>query len=249
GCSGRLRQEFRELEMLDDITIRIYESTLPITVIRETRYSLIHSFQEYIGTEYTPVNMDARLMWSIINPFDMVDATDLEWEKTFITHNPSKLFKSSKQVNLLGPQPGRPSLPSTIHESLNVRNVTPMKAAEKRKVPVSPAGCKWSNNSCAYDAVLFVLYNLWKSDEAKYTASFAHLRNRWMDMASSSFKKYAKGEYNLEEVRDYIRRALHREYPTVFVFGRNMSVEAVMMTLLRTDVTFLSDDFVVAVAR
>ncbi|KAK0452175.1 uncharacterized protein EV420DRAFT_1645817 [Desarmillaria tabescens] len=226
--------------MLDDITIQIYESTLPITVIGETRYSLIRSFQEYVGTEYTPINMDARLMWSIIDPFDMVDTTDLEWEKTFITHNPSKLFKSSKQVNLLGPQPGRPSLPSTIHESLNTWNVTPMKAAEKHKgrasdtfdikqtipdkcivqgqasdtifkqsmqdkhimqgsVPVSPAGCKWSNNSCTYDAVLFVLYNLWKSDEAKYTTSFAHLRNRWMDMASLSFKKYIKGEYNLEE--------------------------------------------------
>ncbi|KAK0480901.1 hypothetical protein IW261DRAFT_1309856, partial [Armillaria novae-zelandiae] len=41
GCSGRLHQEFRELEMLDDITKRVYEGTLPDTVHGITRYSLI----------------------------------------------------------------------------------------------------------------------------------------------------------------------------------------------------------------
>lgn len=36
SCSGRLQQEFRELEMLDDITSYLYDGTLPVTVIGET---------------------------------------------------------------------------------------------------------------------------------------------------------------------------------------------------------------------
>ncbi|PBL01569.1 hypothetical protein ARMGADRAFT_905965, partial [Armillaria gallica] len=72
GCSRRLRQEFRELEMLDDITGCLYDGSLPVSVTGETRYSLISSFQEYVGKEYTPVRMDARLMWSPLEPFEMV---------------------------------------------------------------------------------------------------------------------------------------------------------------------------------
>ncbi len=88
GCSGCLRQEFRELKMLNDITHWMYDSTLPATVLGETWYSLIHFFQDYIGFDYTPHNMDSKLMWSMVDPFDMVDATDLKWDKTLIAHRP-----------------------------------------------------------------------------------------------------------------------------------------------------------------
>ncbi|PBK81104.1 hypothetical protein ARMGADRAFT_902130, partial [Armillaria gallica] len=41
GCSGFLRQEFRELELLDDITTQQYHGLMPITVTGNTRYALI----------------------------------------------------------------------------------------------------------------------------------------------------------------------------------------------------------------
>ncbi|PBK89393.1 hypothetical protein ARMGADRAFT_936236, partial [Armillaria gallica] len=36
GCSGFLRQEFRELELLDDITTQQYHGLTPITVMGNT---------------------------------------------------------------------------------------------------------------------------------------------------------------------------------------------------------------------
>ena len=45
GCSGYLRQEFRELELLDDITRLMYEGKLPDFVIGSTRNDLITQFQ------------------------------------------------------------------------------------------------------------------------------------------------------------------------------------------------------------
>ncbi|KAK0442206.1 hypothetical protein EV421DRAFT_1711020, partial [Armillaria borealis] len=63
GCSGYLQQEFRELETLDDIIMRIYNGSVPVTVQGNTRYVLIESFHEYIGIGYSPPLMDEALIW------------------------------------------------------------------------------------------------------------------------------------------------------------------------------------------
>ncbi|KAF9492982.1 hypothetical protein BDN71DRAFT_1376719, partial [Pleurotus eryngii] len=44
-CSGALRQEFRDLEMLDNITV---------TIVGDTRRSLIHSFRKHKSDSYIP---------------------------------------------------------------------------------------------------------------------------------------------------------------------------------------------------
>ncbi|KAL1711278.1 hypothetical protein EV715DRAFT_162138, partial [Schizophyllum commune] len=49
GCSGALRQEFRDLEMLNDITRMRYEGTLPESVQGHRRKDLIQSFRRWKG--------------------------------------------------------------------------------------------------------------------------------------------------------------------------------------------------------
>ncbi len=44
GCSGFLRQEFRELELLDDITMQLYQDILPLSIVRYTQYSLLDAY-------------------------------------------------------------------------------------------------------------------------------------------------------------------------------------------------------------
>ncbi|KAK0465726.1 hypothetical protein IW261DRAFT_1574876 [Armillaria novae-zelandiae] len=145
---------------------------------------------------------------------------------------------------------------------------TPMKPSEKRKgrasdtfnqrhiapdkrshVPsdwynplAEPVGCSWSNNSCAYDAVTFVLYNTWNADQDGIGVDFAELGNRWMDLSTAAFRKFTLGEYMLEEVRDYLRRALSREYPGEFIFGANTSIEALTMRMFRSNGIFSVSD-------
>jgi hypothetical protein len=46
GCSGGLRQEFRELEILDEITSITYAGKLPVTVCGDTRNFLIQAFRK-----------------------------------------------------------------------------------------------------------------------------------------------------------------------------------------------------------
>ena len=51
GCSGALRQEFRELELLDEITSITYASKLPLTVCGDTRNNLIKAFRKWKGLQ------------------------------------------------------------------------------------------------------------------------------------------------------------------------------------------------------
>ncbi|SJL05834.1 uncharacterized protein ARMOST_09170 [Armillaria ostoyae] len=254
GCSGYLRQEFRELELLDDITTQLYHDMLPMSVLGDTRYSLIDTYREYVGAAYTPPVMDPALQWSDAVPFDMEDATDLRaWSKTIISHKPLPPLLLKK----LEP-------PTTAVDIKPIsRMFTPMKPSEKRKDRVSdtfdakqvtadkhsvinvpgcisdrahmdppmerPIGCKWSNNSCPFDSSIFVLYNMWRINPAVWSYEFRSYGNTWLDLLAESFNKHLIGLYTLEEVRDYVRRKMHRAFPGVFVFGQETSVEAVMM--------------------
>ena len=54
GASGALRQEFRELEMLDDITMLCYNGKLPSSVVGVRRNDLISAFRQLKGEKYVP---------------------------------------------------------------------------------------------------------------------------------------------------------------------------------------------------
>ncbi|PBK63104.1 hypothetical protein ARMSODRAFT_1024394 [Armillaria solidipes] len=87
--------------------------------------------------------------------------------------------------------------------------------------PYRPVGCRWSNNSCAFNATIFVLYNMWCAAPPEYKDALANFDNPWLRVMTTSFKKFIDGHYTLEEVRDYLRRGLHREFPNIFTFGTN----------------------------
>ncbi|KAK0222358.1 hypothetical protein IW262DRAFT_1270748, partial [Armillaria fumosa] len=206
-------QEFRELEMLDDISRRLYDGTLPITMFRDTRYSLIQSYLSHVGTQYYPPNMDSTLMWSTVLPFDMNDATDLTWQKYLIPH---KLVPTAHLTRTQCSSPGRASDTFDEKQNLPIKRVHEQSQSSEQTLPI---GCKWSANSCAYDAVIFILFNAWNSSRSECSVSFSELGNKWLDMATAYFEKFCRREYTLEQVQDYLRCALHREYPSEFVFG------------------------------
>src|ERR1700723_2192851 len=54
GASGYLRQEFRELELLDEITKLRYEGKLPDHIQGNFRNPLIRAYQKWKGTDYVP---------------------------------------------------------------------------------------------------------------------------------------------------------------------------------------------------
>jgi hypothetical protein len=82
GCSGFLRQEFRELELLDEITLLKYEGRIPDSagINGHRRNILIQQFRKWKGANYVPLNIHPSIAWSKEDPF-ITDTTvnDSPW--------------------------------------------------------------------------------------------------------------------------------------------------------------------------
>ncbi|KAF8237885.1 hypothetical protein L208DRAFT_1014830, partial [Tricholoma matsutake] len=51
----------------------------------------------------------------------------------------------------------------------------------------SPQGSQWSNNSCAFDAVMSILYNIWQDNARNQTVQFKNINNEFLGQISESF--------------------------------------------------------------
>ena len=81
GVTGYPRQEFHELEILDEITKMRYENTLTAKVQGSVRNSLIRSFQKWKGTTYVPPLIHKALKWSAKDPLPLLSVvTDAPWQ-------------------------------------------------------------------------------------------------------------------------------------------------------------------------
>ncbi|KAF8643545.1 hypothetical protein AX14_009534 [Amanita brunnescens Koide BX004] len=67
-ASGALRQEFRDLELLDEITKLQYLSKLPSSVYGDSRNTLIHTFRLHKGLTYVPKNVHPSIQWDKNDP-------------------------------------------------------------------------------------------------------------------------------------------------------------------------------------
>ena len=96
GLSGHMRQEFRELEMLDHITKLKYNKKLPGGVEGDTRRALIYSFRSVKGSKYMPKEIHTALKWSDNSPFEMKEPEpEAKWE---ILASPNKLEESKPKA-------------------------------------------------------------------------------------------------------------------------------------------------------
>ena len=68
GATGYLREEFCELEILDEITKMRYKDTFPAKVQGSVKNSLIQSFQKWKWTTYMPPSTHKALKWTARNP-------------------------------------------------------------------------------------------------------------------------------------------------------------------------------------
>ena len=61
GIAGSLKQEFRELQLLAEITKMHWEETISLKVTGITRSELIHSFRKWEGERYILATMHSAL--------------------------------------------------------------------------------------------------------------------------------------------------------------------------------------------
>ncbi len=246
GCSGYLRQEFREQELLDDITRLRYEGQLPAHINGNLRNTLLHLFQQWKGLDYVPPKTDKCLRWSSDDPLDLIPmVTDSTWQILDKSNNSAvaTTLKAKKAASAFVPARGSQALTARQKRAIEDDKVSSPSKKQKTSASSSgshnnaPIGLVWDadNHSCAYDALFVILHDIWLDNPRIWSKWFRDVGNKHLTALSKGFKQYLKGELSLEDVRDSVRHQLHIEDPDAFPLGDiGASVGRLASEMLRT---------------
>ena len=243
GASGYLRQEFRELELLDEITKLRYEGKLPDHIQGNFRNPLIRAYQKWKGTEYVPPLTHPALQWSVKDPLPLLSVvTDAPWQII------DKKKKKEVEIETLKIHSGfvaaKGSVPVKSGKKRKLEEPDDLSASAKKTKAAqmiiasdgsSPSGLIWDsdNYSCAYDALFTILYEIWSTDTKTWTRRFKDINEHHLKTLSSCFKKYMNGQASFETARDTIRHEIHSQSPAQFPYGtRGTSVAALTSAIL-----------------
>ncbi|KZW03465.1 hypothetical protein EXIGLDRAFT_587129, partial [Exidia glandulosa HHB12029] len=220
GLSLDLKNEFRDLEILDDMTFRESSGTLPLSVVSPLRNVRIAEFLRTQDVSYVPPHMHTSLHWpkSYISELILRPSHTVYAATTAFQEQASKRKKGTKSE-----QPVKRRKGATIESTMNLS---------------IPSGLKWDNQnySCAYDVVITSLYYLWLEERTCVT-SYLQRANRISALLYDNIVQYSCAQLTFERCRDNIRVALHEINPSYFPYGQSYCALADVAEILLTPVT------------
>jgi hypothetical protein len=250
GASGALWQEFHELELLDDIVCLRYKGKLAETVVGDRRQNLIQKFREWKGEKYVPPHLHKAIRWGKSDLFQMDESVeDVSWHIVKNSNKPNGAQK--KKTGLSNAHVHKSSSQHASKRELSPSDSSVLQTTAKKMKTTHYAddssaiavlelrGPRWSDNSCAYDSVLSVLYTICLSDPEQ-TGSYNKLGNIVLNALIDKCAEHIDRRCSLEDVRDFLRQTLQREWPTEFPAGTYVSVHSVFDRLLSTRRAILS---------
>ncbi|KAF8590180.1 hypothetical protein K439DRAFT_1330861, partial [Ramaria rubella] len=229
GASGWLRQEFRELEILDEITKLRYEKKLPTNITGDRRNTIIREYQLWKGTSFVPKHVHAALCWSNDDPFPLLEVTiDTDWyihngvidghsiehnrlqtKKVKLSHIEYVTAQGSKPLLHLSHDSGKIMKTKRLNEpedldDMPVRNKTKKQQfIQVGQENTNPLGVQWNSatSSCAYDSLIMIMHTLWKDNNNMAYNTYASHNRHWQ-LLHSSFQEIDNGTISLERARD-----------------------------------------------
>jgi hypothetical protein len=259
GASGALRQEFRELELLDDITTHRFENILPRELaMTDHRNMLVAQFRRHKGLHYMPSDMHNALKWNKIDPFLVSDDRDVvQWQIVEpVTKKGARDDVSERKTDSdIRDSVFKRTFSETLQEKTypnkkqKLFHTTRQDAGSEISVFLQrfiPIGTQWRQNSCAYDAVCTVLFNVWREAPDATSVLWHELHNDLLDSLTTDFNSHtsvagrsSSNLNSLEQIRDSMRRRFAR-LSGDFPFGQYASVHAIMDRLLTSSVPILT---------
>ncbi|KAH9969213.1 hypothetical protein BGW80DRAFT_1117131, partial [Lactifluus volemus] len=185
GASGALRQEFRELELLDDITTLRFEDRLPMEVaMADHRNSIIAMFRKNRGLHYMPSHLHKSLRWNKRDPFTVGTESmgdDFQWRLVDAVRLKKKLCASEVDMSnnserqLVAKEITQTDniSSSELHLSKNISDEVTHLSPDV----LIPVGTQWETNSCAYDTIITILFNVWRENPVAMTTKWSELNN------------------------------------------------------------------------
>ena len=216
GLSGHLRQEFRELHVLNNIITEIYEGRLDKKYLGPLRNPMLYKYQSEIKkSAYEDMHKAIKLDngESIVNERGKDGTWDLNFfQKNFNTDQKSLKRKAS----------------NVYSDDADVNVLTKFKKIDSTSVLSrgfnnhSPIGLIWDERdySCAYDSLFTVLFHLWYEGQSKHKAYFESSA-QMMQILNSKFLLLLNKSCTFESIRDFLRKKLNSEKPMQYRYGSN----------------------------
>ncbi|KAF8884576.1 hypothetical protein CPB84DRAFT_1626752, partial [Gymnopilus junonius] len=175
-----LRQEFRELELLDEITKLRYNGKLHFSVTGDTRNSLIHTFHKWKGIHHVPATVHSAIRWSKFDPF--IESSILLWCLWLIDTKTEQSDTHLQQQK----QKRKHSTEDSVKKTKRQKRTSAIQLPSPHHCLV-PTGMKWSNNSCAYDSVFTLLLSIWTEDQHRWKSFFTSVGNQFLTALHKGF--------------------------------------------------------------
>jgi hypothetical protein len=215
GISGWLRQEFRELNVLDETTRLRYENCLPGGIFGPLRNPLVRAYYVWIKNA----------------------TNDSEWH-TALQHKPGEQKIKPVEADATWDYDMFKAL-RNVDQKAAIREPNPPPKISKSQLSydsTNPIGLTWDvkDYSCAYDSLFTILYNIWTDAPALWSHRFAdlsvHLKN-----LSNSFPDVHNGTMSFEMARDAVRRQLNQMNPTRYPQGTTFTCLATLTDAMMTN--------------
>ncbi|KAI0054662.1 hypothetical protein BV25DRAFT_1816758, partial [Artomyces pyxidatus] len=171
GLSGYLRQEFRELELLDEITRLRYLDDLPKNITAETRSTLIKEYRQWAGQNHVPEKVHPSIRWSKESPLVIGDeGKDSPWQ-LISTKGKSQLDKTSKAETSKGQKRKRDDADGNGDAKIDDTNTLATTSTAPGPKRAERKGILWNGDmlTCAYDSILTILLQVYLAHGDQWT--------------------------------------------------------------------------------
>ena len=192
-----------------------------------------------MGLQYIPSNMHKAIRWNKCNPYvdsgiDDSSSHEIDWR---IVEPISSADKIQLKLDIFESDTGANECITIQESSLKNKDQNPINTdmqlkmcAKKLKVShtaassanthlppciLTPIGTQWQNNSCTYDAICMVLFNVWCEDLAKTILSWNELHNNLLNMLTTDFNSHVdicagsdSPSCSLEQINDFLKHDL-----------------------------------------
>ncbi|KAJ3845773.1 hypothetical protein EV368DRAFT_1497, partial [Lentinula lateritia] len=221
GKNLDILQEFRELEILNEIIRLEYCGELHASVQGEYRHQLIRTYRDWKGKNYIPPQMPNEIKWTTKEPWIQKDIEEITWkifQTSTLVQSQMSLASSQDSVVTMTNANGKHELDHNFDQDspINNRAVKKAKTDNFHELSKGPA---WHNNSCAYDSVLSVLLAIWSSNASQWAKIFKEEPTDLLRLLSDQFEMYHNLEVSLNDVRNTLQVQLENIDPVRFQQG------------------------------
>ncbi|KAF8962225.1 hypothetical protein BDZ97DRAFT_1611458, partial [Flammula alnicola] len=208
GISGFLRQECRELHVLDEVTKLKYEGLLPEGILHPLRNLTVRAYVLWNKSASNEKSWHSALAYGPgENRLKRVEA-DGTWFMNMNLRNVD--LKGKKRLIDTSESPAK-------SPAEKVKRVA--RCAESQE-SVGPCGLIWDadNYSCAYDSIFTVLHSIWLRDTRVWQRRLGDISSN-LELLSRGFEQALNNESTLEMARNRVRDSMIRTNPAHYPIG------------------------------